>query len=120
MADALAFLETVSDEDLEVQFVHQTAKQLMLSGSGFTALYGDTNNIPLENGHTFLLRYYVSATTENNVHPPFRDLFYHAHKAESISGTPSLDSIERWLLARQDNLRNADFEKILSTMKVDG
>jgi len=111
-------LEVVSDQQ-KVQFIHQSVKQFFLSGSGFTALYDDTSIIPPGDGHTFLLQFLIDAAIQDHSDALISQSFFHAYKAESISGTPSLDIIERVLLRRNSAFRNEDFSKLLFAEYVD-
>ena len=76
----------------EVQFIHQTAKELFSQGKGFDVLYEGHEAMPIENGHTYLLEFLVSTVVDNRPFPivDTRSILYHANRAENLSQKSSI------------------------------
>ncbi|KAI9667843.1 MAG: hypothetical protein M1821_000662 [Bathelium mastoideum] len=93
------------DVDGDVQFVHQTAKDIFTKGKGFDILLGGLDDKPVENGHTYILQYSVFAGSKNDPFL-FPDLLSHANKAESASRNPSIQYIKRELQRKREPLES--------------
>ena len=90
------------DGDNEVQFIHQTTKDFFMTKKGFDVLLAGIGDIPVENGHTYILRYSVSAIIRG---AHFQHFFLHAHKAEMVSHKPSVSYILRELHDKRESLQ---------------
>jgi hypothetical protein len=107
-----------------VQFIHQTAKEYMMSGVGFKELYECVRDMPIENGHTYLLQYQVSSFAGSLSSASHHDVtwgespLFHAHEAEILSGRPSSNYIESALYKTPRPLMRGDAITILGN--IDG
>ncbi|KAL9074022.1 MAG: hypothetical protein Q9157_004548 [Trypethelium eluteriae] len=87
----------------KVQFIHQTAKDFFMTEQGFDILLANLDDVPVENGHTYILQYSVS-TINTSAH--FRGLFFHAHEAEMIARRSSISYIIRELRGKREPLQS--------------
>jgi hypothetical protein len=81
-------LLVLSEKSNVVQFIHQTVKEFMLHGTGIRCLYEEPNSIPKEDGHVFMLRYFVwplSSFPDPSSIFEGQPIFYHARHAELAS-----------------------------------
>ncbi|KAL9090904.1 MAG: hypothetical protein Q9165_005112 [Trypethelium subeluteriae] len=86
----------------EVQFIHQTVKDFFMAKKGFDILLAGLDDVPIENGHTYILQHATTAIIDG---ASFAPLFFHAHNAEMVSRRSSVSYITRELQGKGEPLQ---------------